>query len=85
MYKVYYEVGEQNKPFVKDYKSLKWALRFAIKQRQNSDTNWLDIKNTGTDQSWYHTDVDAPDFKWHNGQSFQLGDLPKYMQSLETL
>lgn len=84
MYKVYYEVGDQNTPKTKDYKNLKCALRFAIKQRQNPDTGWLDISNRGPDQSWYHTGVNGPDFKWYNGQSFQLEELPDYMQSEQT-
>ena len=40
MYKVYYEMGDDNQPAVRDYKNLKWALRFAHKQ-QNNPKHWL--------------------------------------------
>ena len=83
MYKVYYEMGDDNQPFVKDYKRLKWALRFAHKQSQNPDTNWLDIGNYGADQTWYDTNVPGSNFFWYNGRCFQLEDLPDWMRFKE--
>lgn len=82
MYKVYYEIN--NTPYVKDYKSLKRALRFAFKQEKNPDTDWLDISNQGPEQDWYNTYVPGSNFKWHNGQSFQLAELPDWMRVEET-
>jgi hypothetical protein len=85
MFKVYYEVGDDNQFAVKDYKSLKWALRFAHKQRNNPDTSWIDITNLGADTDWYHPDVQYSNLKWHNGQSFEYDELPEWMRVEEAV
>ena len=84
MYKVYYEMGDDNQPAVRDYKNLKWALRFAHKQQNNPNTGWVDITNFGNDTEWYHPDVQYSNFKWHNGQMFQYIELPKWMRVEES-
>ena len=84
MYKVYYEVGQANTPKFKDYKNLKWALRFAHKISQQESVNWVDITNFGKDTEWYHTKVPGSNFKWHNGQMFQYEELPDWLRVKET-
>ena len=83
MYKVYYEVGDNNDPRAKDYKSLTGALRFAHKQNQDPETGWLDISNQGADAVWEHPAYPGWQFRWYNGASYQLEDLPYQMRLQE--
>ena len=82
MYKVYYETDNQDNyiPKSKDYKNIKWALRFAHKISQQDGVGWVDITNLGRDTECYHTNVLDSNFKWHNGQMFQYEELPKWMR-----
>jgi hypothetical protein len=84
MYKVYYEVGDDNEQHVRDYKNLKWALRFAQKQHNNPDTGWIDITNHGAYTEWHHKDVEYSNFKWRNGQMVEYTELPEWMLPAET-